>query len=380
MPLLHLAIPYDEELMAKVRQVPGAYWNRTMKLWEVKASAEVSSAIDELGLRDRVVVAETQSGSEESAASAKTGRGEREGSDEASAKTRPSRSNARESADAKPPTADRSAITQLEETLMREGAAHSTIKSYRSALGMLASWWQRPLKEATRDDLLAYLTYCLNEKHYSRATMNQVVNAIRAYYERVLGRDKDELRLPRPRKKRTLPNVCSEEEALRMLRSVRNLKHRTILTLIYGLGLRKGEVQKLLVSHVDLKRGVVHVAQAKGNKDRVLALQTTLCDQVGRYLAEYRPQHWLFEGQAGGQYSATSIQAIFVRAKEASGLPDQLTVHGLRHSYATHMVERGTPLHVVKDLLGHESIQTTQVYLHTSSQRFKGLYDPLAGL
>ena len=165
-----------------------------------------------------------------------------------------------------------------------------------------------------------------------------------------------------------------------MLRGVRNLKHRTILTLIYGLGLRKGEVQKLLVSHVDVQQGVLHVAQAKGNKDRVLVLQAALKDLLGRYLAKYRPSHWLFEGQTGGQYSATSIQAIFVRAKEESGLPAHMTIHGLRHSYATHMVERGTPLHVVKDLLGHESIQTTQVYLHTSSKRFQDLYDTLAGL
>ena len=231
---------------------------------------------------------------------------------------------------------------------MREGAAHATIKSYWSALRMLARWWRGPLREASREDLLAYLTYCLKEKDYSRATMNQVVNAVRAYYERVLGWPKDELQLPRPRKNRTLPNVCSGEEALRMIRSVRNLKHRTILTLIYGLGLRKGEVQKLLVSHVDLNRGVIHIAQAKGNKDRMLSLQTTLAEQLGRYLEAYRPAHWLFEGQTGGQYSATSIQAIFVRAKEASRLPAQLTVHGLRHSYATHMVERGTPLRYSK--------------------------------
>ncbi len=303
--------------MAQVRQVPGAYWDPALKLWEVSESPAVLQAIDELGLRNRVVPSapdDLVNG-------------------EASAKTEPARSST--TGLSSKPSADLAAVTALEEMLMREGAAHATIKSYRSALRMLARWWRGPLRKASREDLLAYLTYCLKEKDYSRATMNQVVNAIRAYYERVLGWPKDELQLPRPRKNRTLPNVCSEEEALRMIRSVRNLKHRTILTLIYGLGLRKGEVQKLLVSHVDLNLGVIHIAQAKGNKDRMLSLQTTLAEQLGRYLEAYRPAHWLFEGQTGGQYSATSIQAIFVRAKEASRLPAQLTVHGLRHSYAT---------------------------------------------
>jgi site-specific recombinase XerD len=165
-----------------------------------------------------------------------------------------------------------------------------------------------------------------------------------------------------------------------MLRETKNLKHRTILAMIYGLGLRRGEVQGLLVKHVDMARGVVSVKQAKGNKDRLLPLKGSLATLLEEYLSRHQPQHWLFEGQTGGQYSATSIQVIFNRAKERSGLPDQLTVHGLRHSYATHLVEHGTPLHVVKELLGHESIQTTQVYLHTSSRRFGELYDPLEGL
>ncbi|MFK8058199.1 MAG: tyrosine-type recombinase/integrase [Saprospiraceae bacterium] len=158
------------------------------------------------------------------------------------------------------------------------------------------------------------------------------------------------------------------------------LKHQTILTVIYGLGLRKAEVQHLLTKDINLERGTIHIRKAKGNKDRILHITNTLAKTIDRYLKEYKPQHWLFEGQTGGQYSATSIQMIFIRAKEGSILPAHLTVHGLRHSYATHMVENGTPLHTVKELLGHSSIQTTQVYLHTSSKKFTGLHDPLADL
>ena len=336
-----MRIPYEEELMRRVRRVPGARWDRGLRLWCAPDTEAGRAAVSKEGLGERVV-RETPGG--------RAGRGA-------------------------------AAVTALEQMLMREGAAYATRKSYGSAVRKLAEWYAGgDVAEATREDLLAYLTYCIEHRGYGRATMNQVVNALRAYYERVLGRPADELRLPRPRKQRSLPNVCSEADALRMLRETRNLKHRTILMLLYGLGLRKGEVQKLLVRHVDLARGLIRIVQAKGNKDRQLLLQGTLREALARYLEEYEPRHWLFEGQTGGQYSGTSIQAVFVRAKERSGLPDQLTVHGLRHSYATHLVERGTPLHVVKDLLGHESIRTTQVYLHTSSERFKEVYDPLSGL
>ncbi len=250
----------------------------------------------------------------------------------------------------------------------------------KSALKKLAEWWQRPLAEATREDLLAYLKHCQTEKQYSNATINQCINVMGTYYGQVLGRSKEELDLPRPAKNKALANRCTEEDARRLLKSVRNRKHRLILTLIYCLGLRKSELQQLLVSHVDLNRGVIHIPQARGNKDRILSIQTTLADKLGRYLDAYRPVHWLFEGQTGGQYSATSIQTIFVRAKEETRLPSQLTVYRLRHSYAKHIVERGSPLDVVKEPFGHESISRTQSYLHTSSKRFKDLYDPLAGL
>jgi len=371
--MLYLSIPYDLKLMEAVRKVKGARWDPRLKLWMVTDSAAVRQAIRQQGLEDRLVEPDAKllsARNEQRLVNPK--------------KTMDSATRFSTKPKKHPPAVKKEVSTKaamaLEEVLIREGAAYATRKSYGSAIRMLEIWYAGELSQATRDDLLRYLTYCIEEKRYSRATMNQVVNAIRAYYERVLGRPKDELRLPRPRKKRSLPNVCSEEEALRMIRETKNIKHHMILAMLYGLGLRKGELQKMLLRHVDMNRGVVKVVQAKGNKDRVLILQESLKAMLDTYIAEYRPKHWLIEGQTGGQYSAASIQAVFVQAKDRSKLPEQLTVHGLRHSYATHLVERGTPLHVVKDLLGHENIQTTQIYLHTSSNRFTNVYDPLKGL
>lgn len=379
--MLYLSIPSDLKLIEAVGKVRGARWRPHLKLWTVKDSSAVREAIRQQGLEDRLVEPDAKL---ESAQNRKTQTGSQKKGDCTIQLSRNPTGLLSPKPEKHAPTVKPElsidAATALEEMLMREGAAYATRKSYSSAIRMLASWYAGDLRRATRDDLLRYLSYCIEEKRYSRATMNQVVNAIRAYYERVLGRPKDELRLPRPRKKRSLPNVCSEEEALNMLRETKNLKHRMILAMLYGLGLRKGELQKMLLRHVDMNRGVVKVVQSKGNKDRILVLQDSLKAMLAAYLAEYRPKHWLIEGQTGGQYSAASIQAVFVQAKDRSKLPEQLTVHGLRHSYATHLVERGTPLHVVKDLLGHENIQTTQIYLHTSSNRFVDVYDPLKGL
>ena len=365
---LRFAIPYDKRLIALAKTVPRARWDPSRKEWYAPETRAAWLALEAAGMLDRIV-GQTRG----------QGRGETTGS--------PSRGGV---ADAKIKAATGEAPwcvrttereqTALRQALMREGAAHTTVKAYVGIVRQLQRWWRRPLAEARRDDLLAYQTYCIEEKAYGRATMNQVVNGVRAYYERVLGWPADRLELPRPRRRRSLPNVCSEAEVRRMLRETTNWKHRAMLAMIYALGLRKGEVLALTVGAVNLERGTVHVESGKGNKDRILRVPPSLGALLESYVREYDPEHWFFEGQYGAQYSGTSVQRVFTRAKVRSGLPSHLTIHGLRHSYATHMVENGTGLHVVKDLLGHASILTTQIYLHTSSRAGEGLYDPLGDL
>ena len=369
--------------MRRARTVPGARWDPGRKLWTAPETRAAWLALEAAGLLERVVGAvlgdDAPCGKTPSSARAVTpgasgGRGvAAEGFPDASAAVRE-----RERLD-------------LRQALIREGAAHATVKAYVGIVRQLQRWWARPLHEASRADLLAYQTYCIEEKRYGRATMNQVVNGLRAYYESVLGWAEDRLELPRPRRRKSLPNVCGEADVRRMLRETVNGKHRAMLGMIYALGLRKGEVLALTVAAVNLGRGTVHVEAGKGNKDRILRMPPSLRALLETYVREYDPEHWFFEGQDGAQYSGTSVQRVFTRAKERSGLPSHLTIHGLRHSYATLLksgaptphsfdVENGTALHVVKDLLGHESILTTQIYLHTSSRAGEGLYDPLGEL
>lgn len=374
---IHYAIPYDQVLMARAKTVPGGRWNKGLRLWEAPESRAAWLALEAAELLDRVVavplgVQASRSLGGPCGKTTKAAPVTVRAASEVQAEQRDGRR-------AGLATAERE-LLDLRETLMREGAAHATVKAYVGIVRQLQRWWARPLSKVRRADLLDYLTHCIERKRYSRATMSQVVNGVRAYYERVLEWPPDELRLPRQKRKCALPNVCSEEQVRRMLREVRNPKHQMILATIYGLGLRRGEVQRLMVGDVDLERGVVHIRQSKGNKDRMLGIPGSLREMLATYIRRYAPGHWFFEGQDGGQYSATSIQKVFTRAKERSRLPAQLTLHGLRHSYATHMIEHGTALHVVQDQLGHGSIETTRVYLHTSRKQLADLYDPLGGL
>ena len=388
--VIHFAIPYNQRLIRLAKTVPRARWNAKRRLWSAPEGRAAWLALEAAGLLERVVGLEEAAGDKHCGGPLRP-----ESKSVAVPKPRTKPRSTRKSPRERTSTARAQEVereqTDLRQALMREGAAYKTVTAYVGIIRQLQAWWGRPLHEAHREDLLAYMTHCIDEKNYSRSTMNQVVNGVRAYYERTLGWTEDRLKLPRPRRRQALPNVCTEADARRMLRGSANWKHRAMLAMIYALGLRKGELLALRVGEVNLERGTVHVTSGKGNKDRILPIPASLRLLLESYVREYDPEHWFFEGQYGAQYSETSIQRVFTRAKEHSGLPPHLTLHGLRHSYATLLkseapaphslvVENGTPLHVLKDLLGHANIVTTQIYLHTSSKQLEGLYDPMCEL
>ena len=181
----------------------------------------------------------------------------------------------------------------------------------------------------------------------------------------------------RPRKEKKLPGVFSEQEVLRLLGAVRNVKHRTILMLIYSGGLRIGESIRVRKEDVSFDRKTIFIKAGKGKKDRYTVLSDKMIDQLRGYLDSYQPDYWLFEGQNGGQYSSSSIQKVFRRAVKASGVNPYSTVHTLRHSFATHLLERGMDLRYIQELLGHSSSETTQIYTHITSKARNKLVSPL---
>ncbi len=172
--------------------------------------------------------------------------------------------------------------------------------------------------------------------------------------------------------------VLSQEEVAKILSSVDNVKHRAILMLVYSAGLRVGEVVKLKIEDIDSQRMLIHIKGAKGRKDRYTMLSETALKVLREYWEEYRPQKWLFEGAKEGRYLSTrTVQAIFEQAKEKAGIKKDVSVHSLRHSFATYLLEGGTDLLYIQELLGHASSKTTEIYTHVSSKTLSKIKSPL---
>lgn len=210
------------------------------------------------------------------------------------------------------------------------------------------------------------------------STLNQHINAVKFYYEKVLQQPRKTFDVRRPKGKSRLPTVMSKGEIRRLFSVVKNVKHRLILFLTYSGGLRKQEVLNLRVVDIDHDRDVIHIENGKGGKDRIVPLSILLKELLNTYLASYKPEYWLFEGQIPSEpYSATSVQAIFRRAKLKAGINKKATFHTLRHSYATHLLESGTDVRLIQELLGHTDIKTTLQYTHVSQNLIKQVKSPL---
>lgn len=261
-------------------------------------------------------------------------------------------------------------LDKLEAKLILRRYSWMTVKSYKMHFRQyLLHLGERSPKEVEREDIRQYLLGRIKAERISESSQNSIINAIKFYYEQVLGRPKSYYDLERPKKPHQLPDVLSQEEVVRIFQVTENLKHRCILMLIYSAGLRLGELVKLRVADLHPDRGQVFVKAGKGKKDRYTILSPKIWALLGQYKAEYKPRYWLFEGQDGGAYSPRSVQQIFRRAVEKAKADPFATVHTLWHSFATHLLERGTDIRYIQELLGHASIKTTEIYTHITNKR-----------
>jgi integrase/recombinase XerD len=253
-----------------------------------------------------------------------------------------------------------------------------TVEAYSALIHVYLNALGRHHPETIQDeDLTRYITKRYVEKGYSRSYQNQVVNALRLYYLAEYGRKIGEIVKLRPRPEKKLPNVLSTDEVKKILSSFKNEKHRTIFYLIYAGGLRISEVIHLRVVDIDAARNVIHIRQSKGAKDREIPLSQKALEQLRIYYKLYKPSEFLFEGQFGGMYSTTSVQTLFRKALKECRINKKATVHTLRHSYATHLLESGTDLRIIQELLGHKSSKTTEIYTHVSQQTKQKIPNPL---
>lgn len=267
------------------------------------------------------------------------------------------------------------------ETLQLKNYSEATIKTYRlHFLRFLKHFPETDLKDITKEQIRKYLLYLVQEKNYSTSAQNQAINSVKFYYEKVLGKPVEKYYVPRPRKEKRLPEVLSEEEVTRILKQIKNLKHKCIIYLIYSAGLRLTEVVHLRIADIHSDRKQIFIRSAKGNKDRYGILSDTIIELLREYYKKYRPQYWLFEGRPGEQFSRRVIQKIFQEAAQKAKIKRHATIHTLRHCFATHLLEHGTDVRYVQHLLGHKNIKTTERYTHVSRDAFNKIASPLDGL
>ncbi len=270
---------------------------------------------------------------------------------------------------------------RLIEELVLRGYAEKTREAYVHAVACLAQHYQRAPDTLNDEELRAYLLHLHLRTGKARSTLNVAVSGLRFFYQRVLERPFHHLErnLPRPRPAKRRPKAYTLAEVRRLLESCRHPKHRAFLTTVYAAGLRLNEACHLRPEHIDRSAGQIRVVQGKGRKDRYTVLPRRLLAELESYWRQCRPQGWLFpSSQDPSQPMPDGTgQKIFYQAVARAGLPDKGGIHCLRHSFATHWVEAGIPLFVLKRMLGHTSLSTTAKYVHLSREFLRSIQSPL---
>jgi site-specific recombinase XerD len=256
--------------------------------------------------------------------------------------------------------------------------SENTIRHYCSALKEFMFYFgDKSLESLGQADIERFLLYLTEKRHVSSSYHNISLSAIKFYFEKVLETPRVTVKIERPRGEKLLPVVLSEEEVVSLLQTVSNIKHKCLLMLIYSGGLRLSEVVALRVEDIDADRMRIFIRGAKGRKDRYTVLSKQVLPWLRHYVSASKPVEWLFEGLLGGQYSMQSVQNIMREAVEKAGIRKHATVHTLRHSFATHLLENGTDLRYIQSLLGHQSTKTTEIYTHITSRGLDKLVSPL---
>ncbi len=265
------------------------------------------------------------------------------------------------------------------ERLVLKGYSPNTRRTYCNEFSTyLQQLRNTPAQEMTVERLSSYFFYCHQFLRLSENTIHSRLNALKFYYEQVLDREKFMWEIPRPKRQLILPKVISEEKIIKGILSVQNAKHKAILVIAYSAGLRVSEVVNLKLSHINSDRMQIFIERSKGKKDRMVSLSSFALKVLRQYFLLFRPKTWLFEGQEpGSQYSTRSAQSVFREAYGHLGLPAGASFHSLRHSFATHLLENGTDIKFIQEILGHNDINTTLRYTHVSQKALELIESPL---
>ncbi len=279
---------------------------------------------------------------------------------------------------------NRKEFRRFTEQLILKKYSKSTIKTYcNEILQLFKLLGNRPAQELSPEHLKRYLLYCTVKLKLSEHTLHSRLNALKFYFEQVLHRENFFWEIPRPKKPLQLPRLFNQDEIAAIIKAARNLKHKTMLMMAYAAGLRISEVINLKVEDIDSKRMSIFIRQAKGKKDRMVRLSPVLLVMLRAYWKEYSLGRagYLFPGQnKAAPYSSRSLQLLLNAAKKKAGIVKPGSIHSLRHSFATHLLDKGTDVTMIQKLLGHNDIKTTLRYLHVSNRDMLQVMSPLDDL
>lgn len=350
--------PRNAKLIAAVRQIPGARWSQTKRMWHLHPTNEVFAL-----LREKVKGIATLDSSELKQQTA--------------AKKLP----VIQYAGLQPAT-----IAQLDtfkKYMQQLRYSPQTVENYLSHLKQFFNYFH----DADHARLTEHHVEQFNHEiiitgGLSPSYQRSMVGAIKLFYSHFNGHRMDIAKLQRPRKEHRLPEVLSKEEVQRIIKATNNVKHKALLSIIYSCGLRIGEALNLKLKDLDKNRKLIRIEQAKGKKDRYVPYSDKLRALLREYYEKWepRPKEYLFEGQYGGKYSQRSAGIVLHVAIKKCGIRKHASLHGLRHSFATHLLEAGTDVRYIQEILGHNSIKTTMIYAHVSSKKLNEIKSPLDDL
>ena len=357
---------YDRELIGLIKQVRGARWSNSLHCWHISDRLDVLGELLEQ-FRGKAVIDQSALHQRYSLRRFTTGAEKRTGKAGGSPGLN---------------TSQKEALGALKKYMEHKRYARSTVENYLSSLGTFFEYaGGKDTNEIREKDIIDFVHGHILKKGLSRSYQNILISALKLLYGEIFRTSLTLDQLHRPRKEKSLPNVLSKEEVRKILEAPGNLKHRVLLTLLYGCGLRRSEVLNLLQADIQKDRGVLVVRQSKGKKDRVVPLPEKFLNLLDEYYRAYRPGHYVFEGQkAGTSYSSASLEKVLKRACRKAGIKKPVTLHWLRHSYATHLLESGVDLRYIQELLGHQSSKTTEIYTHVSFNRLQNIRSPLDDL
>lgn len=334
--VLALQFTYDKKLQDAVRKLGGSRWSNTLKRWTVPDNIGYREFF---GLERAVTEFGSMAGLQD---------------------------------------CNRKAMKRFLEELALKAYSDNTVRTYKHEFyQLLKVLGKQDVNELSADRLRDYFLYCIRDLKLTENTMHSRINTAKFYFEQVLKQEKFMFEIPRPKKPETLPKVIAIEDIRKLFDFTVNLKHNTMLKLSYGMGLRVSEIVNLKLVDIDSKTMQVFIERGKGKKDRYVNLPHSILEQLRHYYQVYKPVDYLFEGQYGAKYSIRSAQKVFQVAMERANIKHVGGIHLLRHSFATHLLEAGTDIRFIQELLGHSNIKTTLRYTHVGRQNINQIKSPL---